>query len=138
MDLPATKQPSTNLWGSWRMISRSLHVPGSPSSAFTTRYFGLKRKIIFYENEYPFLARKKSFRQFPQNKVEVGNQIHLISKYTTISTNIQYKDIHLDLLRTQIFGCWYMPLSLYSTRDQRLYIHLLTYLLHGAESFLRS
>ena len=24
------------------MISRSLHVPGSPSSAFTTRYLGLE------------------------------------------------------------------------------------------------
>lgn len=41
MPLPATRQPSISLWGSWRIISRSLHVPGSPSSAFTTRYFGL-------------------------------------------------------------------------------------------------
>lgn len=41
MALPATRQPSINLWGSWRIISRSLHVPGSPSSALTTRYFGL-------------------------------------------------------------------------------------------------
>ena len=38
---PATRHPSTNLCGSPRMISRSLHVPGSPSSAFTTRYLGL-------------------------------------------------------------------------------------------------
>jgi hypothetical protein len=37
---PATKQPSTSLCGSPRMISRSLHVPGSPSSALTTRYLG--------------------------------------------------------------------------------------------------
>ena len=29
-------EPPT-LWGSWRMISRSLQVPGSPSSALTTR-----------------------------------------------------------------------------------------------------
>lgn len=42
MALPATRQPSINLWGSWRIISRSLHVPGSPSSAFTTRYLGLE------------------------------------------------------------------------------------------------
>jgi len=28
------------------MISRSLHVPGSPSSAFTTRYFGL---LVYFE-----------------------------------------------------------------------------------------
>ena len=38
---PATRQPSTSLCGSLRIISRSLHVPGSPSSAFTTRYRGL-------------------------------------------------------------------------------------------------
>lgn len=44
MALPATRHPSTSLCGSWRMISRSLHVPGSPSSAFTTRYFGLRRE----------------------------------------------------------------------------------------------
>ena len=30
-----------SLWGSCRMISRSLHVPGSDSSALTTRYDGL-------------------------------------------------------------------------------------------------
>ena len=30
-----------SLWGSWRMISLSLQVPGSDSSAFTTRYDGL-------------------------------------------------------------------------------------------------
>lgn len=41
MARPPTRQPSTSLWGSWRMISRSLQVPGSPSSAFTTRYLGL-------------------------------------------------------------------------------------------------
>lgn len=29
-----------SLWGSLRMISRSLHVPGSDSSAFTTRNDG--------------------------------------------------------------------------------------------------
>lgn len=38
---PATRHPSTSLWGSPRMISRSLQVPGSPSSALTTRYRGL-------------------------------------------------------------------------------------------------
>jgi hypothetical protein len=37
---PATRHPSTSLCGSPRMISRSLHVPGSPSSALTTRYRG--------------------------------------------------------------------------------------------------
>lgn len=37
---PAIRQPSTSLCGSWRMISRSLHVPGSDSSPFTTRYEG--------------------------------------------------------------------------------------------------
>lgn len=35
--LPAIRQPSTSLCGSWRMISRSLQVPGSDSSPFTTR-----------------------------------------------------------------------------------------------------
>lgn len=34
---PARRQPSTNLWGSPRRISRSLQVPGSPSSALITR-----------------------------------------------------------------------------------------------------
>ena len=43
MALPATRQPSTSLCGSCRMISLSLHVPGSPSSALTTRYLGLER-----------------------------------------------------------------------------------------------
>ena len=43
MALPATRQPSTSLCGSCLMISRSLQVPGSPSSALTTRYLGLKR-----------------------------------------------------------------------------------------------
>ena len=43
MALPATRQPSTSFCGSCRIISLSLHVPGSPSSALTTRYLGLKR-----------------------------------------------------------------------------------------------
>ena len=38
---PATRQPSMSLCGSLRMISRSLHVPGSDSSALTTRYCGV-------------------------------------------------------------------------------------------------
>ena len=33
----ASRQPSTSKCGSWRMISRSLQVPGSDSSALTTR-----------------------------------------------------------------------------------------------------
>lgn len=37
---PAIKHPSTSLCGSFLIISRSLHVPGSPSSAFTTKYRG--------------------------------------------------------------------------------------------------
>ena len=56
---PATRQPSISVWGSWRMISRSLQVPGSPSSAFTTRYLGLqtepkkkKRNVITYIYTY--------------------------------------------------------------------------------------
>ena len=36
----AIKHPSIRVCGSWRMISRSLQVPGSDSSAFTTRYAG--------------------------------------------------------------------------------------------------
>ena len=40
MAVPAMRHPSTSLWGSWRMISRSLQVPGSDSSALTTRYEG--------------------------------------------------------------------------------------------------
>src|SRR5438270_75494 len=33
--------PSTTRWGTRSMISRSLNVPGSDSSALTVRYFGL-------------------------------------------------------------------------------------------------
>ena len=44
---PAIKQPSTSLCGSCRMISRSLQVPGSPSSAFMTRYFGRPSDGLF-------------------------------------------------------------------------------------------
>jgi hypothetical protein len=32
--------PSMSVWGSTSMMSRSLKVPGSLSSALTTRYFG--------------------------------------------------------------------------------------------------
>ena len=46
MDTPARRQPSTSLCGSCRMISRSLHVPGSDSSAFTTRYCGVA--VLFF------------------------------------------------------------------------------------------
>lgn len=50
MEKPARRQPSTSLWGSWRMISRSLQVPGSPSSALMTRYDGLATsKTIDYK-----------------------------------------------------------------------------------------
>ena len=41
MPAPATRQPSISLCGSFLIISLSLQVPGSPSSAFTTRYLGL-------------------------------------------------------------------------------------------------
>ena len=41
MAVPAIRQPSTSLWGSCRMISLSLQVPGSDSSALTTTYEGL-------------------------------------------------------------------------------------------------
>jgi hypothetical protein len=44
--LPAMRQPSTSLWGSPRMISLSLHVPGSPSSALTTKYLGLRVVVV--------------------------------------------------------------------------------------------
>jgi hypothetical protein len=37
---PATSAPSISLCGSWRMISRSLHEPGSDSSALITRKLG--------------------------------------------------------------------------------------------------
>ena len=47
MALPATRQPSTSLCGSCRIISLSLHVPGSPSSALTTRYLGLETTSQF-------------------------------------------------------------------------------------------
>ena len=52
---PATRQPSTSLCGSPRMISRSLHVPGSPSSALTTRYRGrgsFSHPGLFTEGQY--------------------------------------------------------------------------------------
>src|ERR1051325_9752282 len=38
---PATSAPSISLCGSWRMISRSLQLPGSDSSALMTRKLGL-------------------------------------------------------------------------------------------------
>ena len=41
-----------SLWGSWRRISRSLHVPGSPSSAFITRYFGLPSDGLFMNDHF--------------------------------------------------------------------------------------
>ena len=50
---PATRQPSTSLCGSPRRISRSLHVPGSPSSAFTTRYRGLAARVISAVHTHP-------------------------------------------------------------------------------------
>jgi hypothetical protein len=37
MAKPAIRQPSISVCGSWRRISRSLQVPGSDSSALTTR-----------------------------------------------------------------------------------------------------
>ena len=37
---PATSAPSISLCGSWRMISRSLQLPGSDSSALMTRKLG--------------------------------------------------------------------------------------------------
>ena len=46
MARPAIRHPSTSLWGSCRIISRSLHVPGSPSSALTTKYFGLMDTLM--------------------------------------------------------------------------------------------
>src|ERR687895_259216 len=39
----AIRQPSMNLCGTRRMISRSLNEPGSDSSAFATTYAGLVR-----------------------------------------------------------------------------------------------
>src|SRR6478735_1652578 len=41
MAKPAISAPSISLCGSWRMISRSLHDPGSDSSALITRKLGL-------------------------------------------------------------------------------------------------
>src|ERR1035438_4646762 len=39
--MPAISTPSINWCGSFSISTRSLHVPGSLSSAFTTMYFGL-------------------------------------------------------------------------------------------------
>merc|ERR1719439_141686 len=50
--LPATRHPSTRVWGSWRIISRSLQVPGSPSSALTTKYFGLPSLGLFMNDHF--------------------------------------------------------------------------------------
>ena len=41
MAKPAISDPSISLCGSWRMISRSLHDPGSDLSALMTRKLGL-------------------------------------------------------------------------------------------------
>jgi hypothetical protein len=61
MARPATKHPSTNLWGSPRMISLSLHVPGSPSSALTTRYRGLSPSATFSTTIRSVIAHLLSF-----------------------------------------------------------------------------
>merc|ERR1719209_1548785 len=52
MAAPATKQPSTRVSGSWRIISRSLQVPGSPSSALTTKYLGLPSLGLFMKEHF--------------------------------------------------------------------------------------
>lgn len=49
---PAIKHPSTSLCGSCRIISLSLHVPGSPSSAFTTKYLGLPSEGLFINDHF--------------------------------------------------------------------------------------
>lgn len=49
---PAIKQPSTSLCGSCRMISRSLQVPGSPSSALITRYLGRPSDGLFMNDHF--------------------------------------------------------------------------------------
>lgn len=41
-----------SLCGSCLMISRSLHVPGSPSSALTTKYFGLPSVTGTFMNDH--------------------------------------------------------------------------------------
>lgn len=44
------------------MISRSLHVPGSPSSAFTTRYLGLRRRENKLENAFPEVGSDRKYK----------------------------------------------------------------------------
>src|SRR3546814_7403267 len=44
---PAISAPSISLCGSWRMISRSLHEPGSDSSALMTRKLGRSARGSF-------------------------------------------------------------------------------------------
>ena len=51
--LPAINEPSINLWGSCLIISLSLQVPGSPSSAFTTKYFGLSLGLFINDHFKP-------------------------------------------------------------------------------------
>ena len=46
------RQPSTSLCGSCRRISRSLHVPGSPSSPFITKYFGRPSDGLFMNDHF--------------------------------------------------------------------------------------
>jgi hypothetical protein len=45
-------RPSTNMCGLRSRISRSLNVPGSPSSALTTRYLG---KLVSLRTKFHFM-----------------------------------------------------------------------------------
>ncbi len=59
------RQPSISRWGTRNMISRSLNVPGSDSSALTTRYVGLPvpfaRKLAFLPIGKPAPPRPRTF-----------------------------------------------------------------------------
>ncbi|KAG6550845.1 hypothetical protein Mapa_007458 [Marchantia paleacea] len=52
MPTPAIKHPSISLWGSCLMISRSLQVPGSLSSAFTTKYDGRPSETLGIKDHF--------------------------------------------------------------------------------------
>src|SRR5438128_1665334 len=70
------RQPSINWCGSFSMRTRSLHVPGSLSSAFTTMYLGLGdvrgTKLHFIPVGKPAPPRPRRFEAFTSSMICSG------------------------------------------------------------------